>query len=1124
MKSIISLGNKLSPRLAKRAALFRCNLCVNKRFCRIDKLLEHLDTHSDKQLFVCAICGKAFGRLHDRNKHERLHSIDSSGTFFTCSGISRSGRRWGCGRTFLGAGALRHHFQSKAGYDCIKLSLDEELHYRFREGRQYRVLSESSQPGSRGSGLPASLPTQYPSPVLLTGDLVDALSGGNSGSGLPNKLEDCTANEFAAKFARYLTYSSGAHTWGKPVLARLGYSGLFSQLNAILTAYSAELLRNGHTGSYSSLSEAIQKTSKTICLYFCIIINARPSGILQPNYFGTANTATEQFNRDSLESKSTAIPVDECSSPGKSQDLLKITDEFISTDSFGDLSLLVRENLYSTPGRSMKHIKEACMVANHYRSGTDSPLYGTPTTFTFEAREVTIITNFSLLHFIRSNFSGQRVELSTLITITGTTFYAYATTCHEYLEKTWNGREEILLPTLQKAIREILDEGASEAKFNLEHGQLLESSAELHKDGTLKLHTKGPETLVVDIIQQLCWLNAAFSTLPLGQEDVVYCTSIINLTGSSSPAKSVFQLNNSFQKLLVGENRPCWLSLFPNAIIAHGFPIPKRADGVGLEMSKELMAAIIGARHLAVFDGGVVIKGFSSMFLPVARTKDGIQWHYVANSDPDVQLSYEEGVKRCPNRALFADIDFSSLDGARCFIGWNSLVEIRVGSETNDFNNIEYSDAKEIKPTLQIPSASVGFQQFGLAQINLTLGKRDGKCHFQRGSSYRRIVSASEKMVVVLFDTGERRGYLTSASRLLLHILRHRMSLGLGGVTATRVKITLAGGITETLLRNAKLRISSREDEPLSLDDAVSEIWSILELLHAQSISVKDKAPLEMHSTWQERLLGYEYMGIVQDRSPMPLKQLEIHKTCGGWPRLARDIDALVLLANGFGDLIQPIDKENVLCHQWKTLPRHKDYMAIPVKILLDLYSWAGCCQTKKRLTSTDLQLHGEGTPFQPCPMPKECYCSCDRSHQVISNSSFGQICVPKLTEEKGAVVIGESKSFLKRLAIRSAPKITAIISSRNTGSDSETFSNRSSESSITTILPEGSDDDSGDSPNRFDGFREGILNLHPRQRRSEMANPATIIVSFPKLGDPSTEARQAITRRDPSVEWHPLK
>ncbi|KAI0865823.1 hypothetical protein F4860DRAFT_460476 [Xylaria cubensis] len=873
-----------------------------------------------------------------------------------------------------------------------------------------------------------------------------------------------TARESAIKLARFLISSSGARVWGKSALARLGYDGLISQLNEVLVTYSADLLEPGNSDPYSSITGGISQNSRDICFHFCETIQLPYSMLVFDDFI-------EARMNSSTSEASYRNPPQELKGPYS-------------------LSQLVREKLYSAPRCCTDNVKEALKIANGHRLSTKTSLYDTPTTFVPESSEYVIETNLSLLHFVKQNFPGQRIELATLVTITGTAFYAYATTCLDYLKETWPDTGELLLPILQKAIREILDHPETTVRFVTEHNRLWTISIELSQNGILKLLTKGPEAFVVDIIQQLCWLTTTFSTPPSSEKGIVYCKSTVESIPDLTCPEPILKLDTSFMKLLVNEQNPCWLSIFANAVIAYGFPIPVRTNSIGLEMSVKLMAAIVGARHAVTFDGGVVIKGFSSMFLPVKRTRDGIQWHYVANSDPDMQLSYDEGVKRCPKRSLLPDVDFTSLENARCFIGWNSLVEIRVGDDTNDFDNIEFSDATEVKSTLQIPSASVGFQQFGLAQIDVTFGKRDGKCHFQRSSSYRRIVTAAEKMPIALFDTGERRGYLVAASGLLLHILRHRISLGRGGVPASKVKIVSTESITETLLNNAKLRLSSEEDEPLFLDDVVSEIWSILELLQAQSISAERNDKLEIHAIWQERLLGYEYMAIVEDWSPMPLKELEIHRTCGGWPRLVRDVNGLVLLASGFGDLIRPIDNQKILCHQWKTLPRNKDYIAIPVKVLLSLYRLAGCCPSKKRLTPTNLQLHGEGTAlFQPCPTPEEQQCSCDRLQQIISNSFFGRICVPELDADNGAVIIGESGSLLNRFMRRN--KITGMSSHTNTALYSETSANWNSDTSESSLRSESSDlrrsnanspaslvADRRDLPNKFVSLKVGLLNF----------------------------------------------
>jgi hypothetical protein len=78
----------------------------------------------------------------------------------------------------------------------------------------------------------------------------------------------------------------------------------------------------------------------------------------------------------------------------------------------------------------------------------------------------------------------------------------------------------------------------------------------------------------------------------------------------------------------------CWLPLFHGAVIATGFPIPDRADEMGLEIPITLLAGISGVCHAVEYEGGVVMKGFSHMFVPVRKRNDRVQWHAISSQDP----------------------------------------------------------------------------------------------------------------------------------------------------------------------------------------------------------------------------------------------------------------------------------------------------------------------------------------------------------------------------------------------------------------------------------------------------------------------------------------------------------
>lgn len=170
----------------------------------------------------------------------------------------------------------------------------------------------------------------------------------------------------------------------------------------------------------------------------------------------------------------------------------------------------------------------------------------------------------------------------------------------------------------------------------------------------------------------------------------------------------------------------------------------------------------------------------------------------------------------------------------------------------------------------------------------------------------------------------------------------------------------------------------------------------------------------------REHLRAYEFKANLEERSPFAIKEQELLKTSGGWPRLVRDINALVMFADGLEEVVLPADEARVrLCSFWRRVPSSCDGLATTSKTLVDLYNVAGRWTSREFLISAESRWHrGTSRRFGDCD---DAYtCRCDRLRQVLPNTSPGSVVRPDIIAEHGAVIFGHSRSLLKDVFSRS--------------------------------------------------------------------------------------------------------
>ena len=628
------------------------------------------------------------------------------------------------------------------------------------------------------------------------------------------------------------------------------------------------------------------------------------------------------------------------------------------------------------------------------------------------------ILGFMRDQFLENEFSNSALGL--VITISGSAQHVQATTCSDYIRQTWPALGSQVLDALQDAFNSPTHTSHSKTSIGDESvpgdGASLIGHIELDFDITgevLSFHVKsGTPGIIVEVVQLLVWMGAALRTSRDGK--IQFCESTLernfNLQDMYVTTFDVIYHTSPSCK----EDQSCWLPLFTNPVIAHGFPTAIRNNHeVGLEIPLEMMAALGGARHAVVYEGGLVLKGHSALFVPMKRHEESVQWHLIRGNDDD-RISYREASVQCPNRVLLEDLDHEALRTTRAYLGWWKKAEIHLGTADADYESIDWSPAGEAKRPPRLSGANIGFQTIMTSQINFIPGAKDGRLHFSQKGPFQRVVQRAEKNPVVLYDVEDRRAWLVTALDVMLHVVQSRHHSSPYKTELTPVKPGNGrGAATEAATANQTRKLYERDvaaENDYYYKDVLLDAWSQIDLLLEKEDSIEASPGLALHGTMRSKVQGWEYMSLVQEKN-FRRKEADVKKSSGGWADLIKDVGALVLFATGFDEIIRPTSDLSSLCHSWRTLPKGKDYLAAGVPILELLYSEAGSRTSRKHLSASRLQWHRGSTLFEHCRGTVPSRCQCDRTQQIYHDSlfrTFGHVRPPGNLEADGCVIFGQ--------------------------------------------------------------------------------------------------------------------
>ncbi|KAK5997703.1 Conidiophore development regulator abaB [Cladobotryum mycophilum] len=569
-----------------------------------------------------------------------------------------------------------------------------------------------------------------------------------------------------------------------------------------------------------------------------------------------------------------------------------------------------------------------------------------------------------------------------VITLTGSCGDTQATTCAQYIRQTWPVTGEVTIQLIKGALH---GGNGHLQQCKLSDGTIL--IAQINKPKFM-VTASGVAASIVETGEQVAWLGAALRTSPR-QSGVIHCLpAILNIVRNSAPLdqSGIPPLSTSITceigftmeevpQPLTTTNGQCWHGAFRNPVVVKGYPIPQRSEwGTGLEIPLDIMAALVRTQRVDRFRESTYIKGFSTMLVLMKRVGDILCWHLLYKKDGS-RISYLDDhldKERYTGR--------SDLEGLRHVVGWCSEAKSYAGSA-----EAHYPVTHSLLPN---PEAS---ERCALAEVTVSVGRmikgslvshigaRETPLHISHDDHIRQLdwLSAS---FVLLWDEGDKRGWLVNGESALLHVLRafiaHKGESYRSRIDSKSKDLDeaespyTANSESETLhnRRNQLLRLYEMDDGNggYLLKNQIDIFYNLLEKLIDHQPDITEASGKKLSGQERKYLEGWEFDDLVQESKLRSIRTRVTTLDGGGkgWVDFIRTIQAVTLFGCGFGDIIKPTGTN--LCGHWAQLPTRQYYIASCLSDLMPLAIQAGIRGNHVRL-GRGFICHTETTTFMTC-------------------------------------------------------------------------------------------------------------------------------------------------------------
>ncbi|KAK8159113.1 hypothetical protein BKA80DRAFT_206470, partial [Phyllosticta citrichinensis] len=213
----------------------------------------------------------------------------------------------------------------------------------------------------------------------------------------------------------------------------------------------------------------------------------------------------------------------------------------------------------------------------------------------------------------------------------------------------------------------------------------------------------------------------------------------------------------------------CWHGLFRNPVVVQGFPHTQEGK-VGLDIPLNIMAALIRTCRVTEFDGRLFIKGFSAILFPTRIVDNCITWHLVYNEDGSY-ISYLDKRIECFQNEQARKIGISDLNSAtKNVVGWCPEANNYAGS-TEAHYPVKRSECHEPRPGWIFEKLSISGGKYINLGLSFCLGVKDKPLRLWSSATYDQQVLRFSNKYVLLYDVGDKRGWLLNGASALLHLV-----------------------------------------------------------------------------------------------------------------------------------------------------------------------------------------------------------------------------------------------------------------------------------------------------------------------------------------------------------------